>query len=427
MTITFSGLATGLETADIIDSLIEVESAPITTMEDKIEYLETKLETFEEFDSLINTLSYDLADFNSENDLYSFNISNTGSSDFTVEASTTATEGSYSVEVVSLASRQKDVASETFDDTDTTLLTGELTIGDETISYEDVTLSELAEMINEEDLGITASVIDQGSDTGYRLMFTADAAGDDIEIVGTGDMTIDTATDGHTVNGSLAQITIDGIDYYSDTNTVTDSNNGLTYTLMDVSEDGAETVTVDNDTLGSMEEKIEAIIEDYNAINSYVSSIYEADSTMANEMKFVSRKIKDYLTDTTLVKLGISSDWETGELEFDSTVLEEAYEEDPDGVILSLFGDDDNTGFMTLFDDYVATQTDSSSGFLATKSDTIDTKIDRLDEAIERMETRLEARRETLEAQFTAMETLVATLNSTGDYLTSFFEDYTSS
>lgn len=425
MTITFSGLATGLETADIIDSLMEVESAPITTMEEKIEYLETKQETFEEFDSLINTLSYELADFNTEGDLYSFDVSNTGESDFTVEASSIATEGSYSVEVVSLASRQKDVASESFDDADTTLLSGEITIGESTISYEDVTLTELAKIINEEELGISASVIDQGNES-YRLMFTADTAGEDVEITGTGDVTIDTETDGHTVNGSLAQITIDGIDYYSDSNTITDSTNGLTYTLIDVSEDGAETVTVNNDTEAAMEEKVQAIIDAYNSINTYISSIYEADSSMANEMKFVSRKIKDYLTEDVFVKLGVSSDWETGELEFDSTVLSEAYEEDAEGVMLSLFGDDDNTGLMTIIDDYVATQTNSSTGFLATKNDTIDTKIDRLDEAIERMETRLEARRETLEAQFTAMETIVASLNSTGDYLTSFFESYNS-
>lgn len=425
MTITFSGLATGLETADIIDSLIEVESAPITTMEEKIEYLETKQETFEEFDSLINTLSYELADFNTEGDLYSFDVSNTGESDFTVEASSIATEGSYSVEVVSLASRQKDVASESFDDVDTTLLSGEITIGESTISYEGVTLTELAKIINEEELGISASVIDQGNEN-YRLMFTADTAGEDVEIIGTGDVTIDTETDGHTVNGSLAQITIDGIDYYSDSNTITDSTNGLTYTLIDVSEDGAETVTVNNDTEAAMAEKVQAIVDAYNAINTYISTIYEADSSMANEMKFVSRKIKDYLTEDVFVKLGVSSDWETGELEFDSTVLSEAYEEDAEGVMLSLFGDDDNTGLMTIIDDYVATQTNSSTGFLATKNDTIDTKIDRLDEAIERMETRLEARRETLEAQFTAMETIVASLNSTGDYLTSFFESYDS-
>ena len=43
------------------------------------------------------------------------------------------------------------------------------------------------------------------------------------------------------------------------------------------------------------------------------------------------------------------------------------------------------------------------------------------------METRLEKRRESLEAQFSAMEELISSLNSTGDYLTNFFEDYSSS
>jgi flagellar hook-associated protein 2 len=42
------------------------------------------------------------------------------------------------------------------------------------------------------------------------------------------------------------------------------------------------------------------------------------------------------------------------------------------------------------------------------------------------MTTRLEKRRATLESQFAAMETLVSSLNSQGDYLTSFFESYNS-
>lgn len=423
MTVSFSGLATGLDTASIIDSLIEVESAPITSMEEDIEYLETKRDTYTEFNSLLNTLSYDLVALNTESDLESFNVNNNGSEYFSVEATSTAEVGAYSVEVISLAARQKDVAAESFSDSDTTLLAGELQIGDETLTYENVTLAELAGMINEGDYELSCSVIDQGVNEGYRLMFTADTAGDEIDIVGSGDLTIDTVTDGHTVNGSLAQAKIDGIEYYSTTNTLSNSINGLTYTLYELSESGADTVTVTNDTEAVLAEKLQSIIDSYNALNTYVTTIYDADSSMGNAMNSVSRNIKDYLTDQAFVDLGISSSWETGALELDTTKLSEAMDEDLEGVMLSLFGDDDNVGFMTYLDDYVAGQTNSTTGFLAVKTDTIDTKVERLNDSILSMETRLESRRATLEAQFSAMETLVATLNSTGDYLTSYFED----
>lgn len=424
MGITFSGLATGLDTASIIESLMEVERAPIDAIEDKVDYLEVKKETFTEFDSLLTTLSLSLTGLNSENDLRSYDLTNSGSDTFSVETTAVAEEGTYSVEVVSLASRQKDAANEGFSDADTTLLTGGLQIGDETISYENVTLEGLAAMVNDGEYGVSASVIDQGTDEdGYRIMFTVDTAGEVIDLVGTGDVTIDTVTDGHTVDGSKAEAIIDGISYYSTTNTFSNAINGLTYTLLAPSEDGADTVTVSENSESVIEESIQAIIDAYNEINTYISTVSESDSSMANAMKSVSRKIKDYLTDKVFIDIGISSDWETGELEFDSTVLAEAYSEDADAVVFSLFGDDDNVGFMTYLDEYVADQTNSSTGFLATKSDTIDSKIDRYDKAIESMETRLEAREATLEAQFSAMETLVATLNSTSDYLTSYFEN----
>jgi flagellar hook-associated protein 2 len=81
---------------------------------------------------------------------------------------------------------------------------------------------------------------------------------------------------------------------------------------------------------------------------------------------------------------------------------------------------------MTRLDDYMTEQLSSTSGFLVTKKETIDDAISRLDDSIALMETRLEKRQETLEAQFTAMETLISSLNSMQEYLEGFFEDYNS-
>lgn len=426
-TVSFSGLASGIDTASIVDSLIEVESAPKTLLEDKVTYLETKQTTYEEFNTLLESFYDTTLGLNSSNDINTFEVSNGGSSYFSISTTSLTTAGSYSVEVVSLAQQQKDISTNYVADTDTTTLSGALQLGEETISYEDTTLEDLVTQINEGDYGVTASVVDDGSGSGYRLMLTGDTAGEELEIVGTGDITLDTSTDGHTVEGTKAQVKVDGVTYYSSSNTISSAIKGATITLSDTSDGDSSKVTIESSADETISTKLQEMVDAYNAVNEYIDTIYASDSTLANTMKSVQRSLRNYLTGSELVNLGISTDWETGELSFDSETFSEAYEADSEGVITNLFGDDDTDGVLARLDDYLAEQTNATSGFFATKDKGIDDQISRLEDNITAMETRLEKRRETLEAQFSAMEELISSLNSNGDYLTSFFEDYSSS
>jgi flagellar hook-associated protein 2 len=425
MSATFSGLATGLDTASIVDSIMEVERVPITAMEDKQEYLESKLEVYTEFDTLLETLYSSVIGLNSENDLTSFEIANSGSDYFSISTSSLSDEGAYSIEVVSLAQQQKDVSTEGFADTDETTLTGELQIGGETFSYEDVTLVELVDLITEADNGITASIADIGTENGYRLLLTADSAGEEIEISGTGSITLDTATDGHAVEGTKAHLVIDGLDYYSSDNTVTTAIKGATITLLAESDSSAKNVSITSDAVNVISDQLEETVAAYNAINEYINTVYNSDSSLGNSMKTVQRNLKDSLT--ALASLGIESNWETGEFTFNSEILAEVYGDEPDAVIELLMGADDNGGAMTSLDDYLSDQLNASRGFYALKENSINDQNSTLDDRITAAETRLEKRRELLESQFVAMELLVSSLNSQGDFLTTFFESYNQS
>ena len=427
MSVTFSGLASGVDTASIVDEIIEAESAPITAAEDKIDFLETKLESYTELNTLLETFNSAVMGLNNKNDLSSFTVSNNGSDYFSVSTTSLADEGSYSVEVVSLAQQQKDISEEGFADVDATTLTGELQIGDKTLSYEDVTLTELASLIEEGDYGVSATIVNTGTDDGYHLIITAANAGDDIDITGTGSIALDTAADGHTVEGTKAHAKIDGVDYYSSTNTLTSAIHGATITLQGVSDSGADLVSLTSDAENVITTQLEAIVSAYNDITSYIDTISASDTSLARSMKTVQNGIKNFLSSNSLVNLGITSDWETGELSFDSDTFSTAYEEDSDAVVKALFGDGDSTGIMNRLDDYLDQELDSTSGFLARQTSTTEEKISRLDDSITAMQTRLDKRQEMLEAQFTAMETLISSLNNQGDYLTSFFEDYNSS
>lgn len=425
-TVTFSGLASGIDTASIVDSLIEAERAPITAMENTQTYLETKLETYTEFNTLLDSFYSSVLGLNSTNDLNSFAVTNSGSDYFSITTNSLAEAGNYSVEIVSLAQQQKDVSSTYVADTSTSL-SGSLQIGEETLDYDSVTLDDLVSLINDGDYGVTASMLNDGSGSGYRLMLTADTAGEEIAITGTGSIEMDTATDGHTVEGSKAHLIVDGVDYYSTSNTVANAIKGTTITLLGTSDNGSDSVQIESDAEDVISTQIQEMVDAYNAINTSIDTIYESDPTLANSMKSVQRSLRSYLTSSSFIALGVSSDWETGELSFDTDTFSEAYSEDADAIKVSLLGDDDNEGIMSRLDDYITGQMNSTTGFLVTKKTSINKQTSDLEDKITAMETRLEKRQATLEAQFTAMETLVSSLNSQGDYLTSFFEDYNSS
>ncbi len=427
MSITFSGLASGVDTASIVEEIIEVESAPITAAEDKIEYLETKLESHTELNDLLISFNTAVMGLNDESDLSSFDVSNNGSDYFSISTTSLADEGSYSVEVVSLATVQKDISSEGFSDVDETTLTGELQVGNEILKYEDVTLSEIVELLEEGDYAVSATIVDVGTNEGYRLILTADTAGEEIDIIGTGSITLDTTVDGHTVEGTKAHAVIDGVDYYSDSNTIASAIHGATITLLAASDSGADQVTLTSDVENVISTRLEEIVTAYNEIQNYIDTIYNGDPTLARSMSSVQGGIKSFLSSNSLITLGIETDWEAGELSFNNDIFSEVYSEDPDAVMETLFGNDDSAGIMNRLDDYLEEELDSISGFLARKTSSSEEQISRLDDSITAMQTRLDKRQEMLEAQFTAMETLISSLNSQGDFLTSFFESYNSS
>ena len=425
--VTFSGLASGVDTASIVESIMEIERTPITTMEDQQEYLEAKLEVYTEFNTLLDSFYSSVLSMNSSGDLTSFDVVNNGSDYFSISTGLLSDEGTYAIEVVDLAQQQKDISEEGFATPDETTLTGELQFGDETLTYEDVTLTELVDLIAEGDYGITASITDVGTEDGYHLLLTADTAGEEIEITGTGSIVMDTSTDSHTVDATQAHFVIDGIDYYSSDNTVTTAIPGTTITLLAESDSVTENVSITSDTDDVIATQLEELVTAYNSIAEYVETIADTDPTLANSMRNIQRNLKDYLTGNDLIALGIESDWETGELSLDTEILTTAWENDPNAVTVALLGDDDSEGIMARMDEYMSNLLSSSTGFFATRESSIDTENSRLDDRIAAMETRLEKRQETLESQFLAMELLVSSLNSQGDYLTSFFEDYSSS
>lgn len=434
-TITFSGLATGLDTEEIITSLMEVESLPLDSLENDKEYFESQISSYDSFNTILNTLFDAVDELDSLEEFGSYSGELTGEDVVSVSAGSDAVVGTYEVQVLNLAQTQKDVSNEGVADVDDESLSGTLTIDGTEIVYEDVSLSQLVELVNEEDAGYTASLIDDGTEEGWRLVLTGNNANSSADILGTGSISIDTEVDGHTRDAALAHVQIDGIDVYSENNTISNGIGGVTLDLLESSsEDEISYVTIDTDT-SEMTSKVNSFISAYNNMVSYVDSAAESGGSTYTDFTSVSRKMRSFISSqlsgegnySALASLGFNTDYETGELSIDSTTLSEALTDDFDSVVALFAGDDDNEGIFGRMYSYLEEQTDSTTGLYASRETSINNKVSRIEDSIERMEIRLEKREETLTNQFNALELLMSELNSSSDYLTSYFESDSSS
>lgn len=459
-TIQFSGLASGLDTDEIIESLMEIESASIDTIEEKVTDLEDQLEAYGELDTLMDTLYDAIEDMNYSSQLVTHEATTSTDEYLTASATTTSVDGaSYEVEVVSLAQVQKSVSSTGFADTSAyTLGTGTitLTVDGETYSLsldEDTcSIDDLADAINNTDVGISASIMDTGdADAPYLLVLTGEDTSTTFSLDTSG-LTGGTETlesmnveedDGTITNPPIqeaaqAHIVVDGIDVYSDSNTVEDAIEGVTIDLVSAEEGETTTITIESDS-SNVETMMEEFVTAYNELVTYVK---EQQPTASSEggvlagdssVNRIKRKLQNLLTTTVetsgvytaLTQLGLTTETD-GTLTLDSDTLEDALDENLDSVITLLCGEDDTTGIITQYKNYLSEQTDSSTGLLETKTELIDEKIERYDDQIERIEDRLEKKQATLEAQFTAMETLIAEYNTWADYLETMMDELSS-
>ena len=125
--ITFSGLASGLETDDIVSELMTLERAPLDRLEAQKETEATRLAAFKQLDTRLDDLREAVSALNLTSEVRTSSISLSSEDAFTA-SSDGAVSGSYDVSVVQLAQVQKSVSEGLSSQTDSLLGTGTLTI-----------------------------------------------------------------------------------------------------------------------------------------------------------------------------------------------------------------------------------------------------------------------------------------------------------
>jgi len=442
MSITFGGLATGMDTDTLIKQLLSVERSPITRLEADKTWMNTRLANFQALDVNLQGFLSSI-EGTSDREQYFQRKATTSSDDFfSSDITNEAISGaSYSIEVESLAQVQKSFSNNGFAAKDTLIFgTGEIsfTVGTDaksvTIAEGENSLEGIMKAINNSNIGVNASILNDGSATDpYRLTLTSDTAATSFTL-DTGVAGLGNAADFTTSQAAApASIKVDGISITSTSNTFSEAIPGVTLDLLHAELGTTTTLTISSDN-DAVAKNIKNFVYGYNSVISFItgqSTMGDTESGVLSGdsgLNTIKRHLQDMLTSridnggafTSLSQLGLETQ-KDGTIKLNSEVLDSAIEDDLTSVTNLLAGKegDDNGGIAKRFETYLSSLTNSTTGMLAGRSESINMNSKRIDTRIEQMETRLVKREVTLRAQFTAMEQMVSLMNSTSDYLTS--------
>lgn len=376
------GIGSGVLTSDLVDQLVQAERAPTENrLTQKTEQTQALLSAYGKLRSAVTELRLPMRQLSAPDNLKAFSASSSNDGIAVSVDSTKASRGTYSVEVTSLAGAQALASRDVFADRDATSVgqgTLTLNVGDKTtnitVDNSNDTLQGLANAINDSDAGVSAGVIDTGS--GFQLVLSADETGtaNAVRISVSGD-TGGTDTDNQglsrfafntgmdvdaglqeTIAASDAVMEINGVEVTRSTNSFENVIDGLTF---DITETGSSIIKVQQD-FGAVADRVQGFVDKFNALQSTidslagfnaeagVGSLLTGDSTVRsiqNQLRQVLTRVVPGLENSSvrsLADVGITTDFETGGLEFDRAKFEEQLKNNPDDVT-ALFAEQGRT------------------------------------------------------------------------------------
>ena len=301
------GAGSGIDSRNLVTQLTEIErSAPQARIDTKTELKETQISDFGKIKSALSTFQASVEALTSDEGLFSKSASFT-ESDALVPTGlgTDVASGTYKFEVTSLAQSQS-LASPEFSSEDDQVGEGTLTFnfghwdsgtfeGDAdatpttiTIDSTNNSLKGLRDEINNAEMGVTASIVNNGS--GYVLLMTAESGENnelEITVAEAGGSPTDTDDNdlsrfGYTAEllsdpmvtptrltqqqaGTDATLVVNGLTVNRSTNSVTDVVDGLTLDLLKSSPGEIISVTVSDD-IEFAKQTTRDFVDAYNAL-----------------------------------------------------------------------------------------------------------------------------------------------------------------
>lgn len=410
-TISAAGIGSGLDVSSILEQIVEAERAPTENrLNVKEATLQAELSAFGILKGAVSSFQSSLSKLKSASLFNSSDVSVSNSEILSASTSSISQEGNYSVEVKSLAQSHA-LASIAFNGLDDVIGSGTLNFsfgttvydpgtdfetGDDTytsftenterssesivIDNSNNTVTGIRDAINSADIGVTASIVDDGS--GFRLLITSDQQGLDnsleisVEEGGTAPENLDTsglsvlAFNGSATNAEQTQvaqdavITVNGLTVSRESNTVTGVISGVTLNLKTADEGNPIQVNVSNSNVTETQGNITTFVSAFNELASVFNSLTEfggetgqngallGDNTSRNILQQIRREMGSVIdnggTFNNLSSIGITTNRD-GTLDLDSDALNDALNEDFDSVAQLFYANGNTTDSEVLF------------------------------------------------------------------------------
>lgn len=305
-----------------------------------------------------------------------------------------------------------------------------------TIDSTNNTLAGLRDAINAAKVGVTATLTTVSTND-VRLVLTSSTTGNSGKITlsgltgftfnsttGTGDLSQAATDGGQAAQGS--KIKLNGITISGESNTVTNAVEGVTLTLSKVTT-SAVTLSVSQDKSTNLNAALTSIVTAYNDLNTSIHDLGSYDDETKtggpllgnSTLRTVSYSIKSLFQSAVkgatgsykfLSDLGLAIQ-KDGSIVFDSSKLTTATSSDYEGVanMVAAFG----STAKALTDGMLGTE-----GTITAATDGAKRSIEDIDKQRERLSTRLTQIEANYRKQFSALDSLIASMNQTQTYLT---------
>ncbi|HWS03661.1 MAG TPA: flagellar filament capping protein FliD [Gammaproteobacteria bacterium] len=434
--ISVPGVGSGLDVNGIVASLMQVEALPLNQLNDQKKTFTTQLSGFGLLKSSVGLFQTAMKDLGSIDKFQIFTASSSATSVLTASATSAAAAGNYSIVVSQLAQAHKMSSGLTgiADESTSTGLAGTLQIqvGADAFTVDidgtNDTLAGIRDAINtaSDNTGVTATIlnVDDGiGGTESHLVLTSTDSGTANSLTVSdvsGNVASGLAMATVIGQGPLdAELTVDGYDVTSSSNSVTGVIQGVTLNLVAA---GSSTLTLAYDKT-SVKDNIQAFVNSYNALRASISGQKEGalkgDGTVLSMQSLLRDTLNTAPTGlttsfSTLAEIGIKTE-RNGNLSLNTTELDAALASDYAGVAALMGNDDQGYAFRM---EAVASDMLGIDGLITSRTKGIDARIENMSDRIERMEYRLNLIEERYLAQFSKLDSLLTSLQSTSNYLT---------
>ncbi len=430
--ISFAGLATGLDTARIVDQLVDLKRIPIRRMQAQRQQFQNQISALGTLKTKLDALQSAATALKTANDFASLKATSSHEDILTVSAGSNAAPGTYDITVEALAQAQK-MRSQGFDNSLVDVGEGDLviTIGGEAHTLNltgHTSLSQLATRINNEITGISASIVYTGAETGgYHLVLTGEAGTGNAYTLDASGLAGGTAPSfTQTQAAADASLLVDGLAVTASGNTLSNVIDGLTLDLRAAAPGTSVRVGVAADAEG-VRDQVKAFVDAYNDVFSFLEKEMKPEGKLAGNTsaRGLGARLEGVMSAmaggsvTTLAQIGIERQQGTRTLKFNAAKFDQAIADDYAGVRDLFIEHEGGVGKAALIDQAIQQLTDRVDGIFKLGNDSLNRRIKNIDGSIERYERSIDNYRTTMERKFRAMESSVSLLQAQGNYLSS--------